>query len=100
MLIERYLRVGKTGRPVRNSSETLQVTFGLGLIQMELDERHKILSMSMWTRYVSRLNLPYMQLFSTPCSHAVMTARPKPQPSLSFTTTKHYMSALCISSKW
>ena len=45
--------MGKNGRPVRNSSMAVGVHFGLGLIQMELNEKDKILSMSMWSRYVS-----------------------------------------------
>ena len=45
--------MGKGGRPVRNSTSSVPVMFGLGLIQMDLHEKAKILSMSMWTRYVS-----------------------------------------------
>ena len=52
-LLGEYSRIGKGGRPVRNSSAAVPVLFGLGLIQMDLHEKAKILSMSMWTRYVS-----------------------------------------------
>ena len=52
-LMKNYDRVGRIGRPVRNVSTSVPVHFGLGLIQMSLNEKDKILSMSMWTRYVS-----------------------------------------------
>ena len=51
-LLNNYARIGRVGRPVRNVSTSVPVHFGLGLIQMSLDEKNKILSMSMWTRYV------------------------------------------------
>ena len=54
MLLERYLRLGSDGRPVRNTSTPVSVHFGLGLIKMELLEKENMLSMSTWTRYVSR----------------------------------------------
>ena len=50
-----YAGVGKNGRPVRNTSTAVPVEFGLGLIQMDLDEKYKVLIMSMWSRYVSDL---------------------------------------------
>ncbi len=46
-------RLGTHARPVRNSSTPVPVMFGLGLIQMELNEKENTLSLSMWTRYVS-----------------------------------------------
>ena len=52
-LMSSYQAAGELGRPVRNISSVVNVTFGLGLIQMELNEKDKILTMSMWTRYVS-----------------------------------------------
>ena len=48
-----YTTVGRNGRPVVNMSKSVLVEFGLGLIQMDLDEKNKILSTSMWSRYVS-----------------------------------------------
>ena len=57
LLTERYKRVGGQGRPVRNSSKPVTVKFGLGLLQMDLDERNKIFSMSMWSKYVSFIHL-------------------------------------------
>ena len=53
MLLSKYNRVGKQGRPVINISETVTVYFGVGLIQLDLDEKNKVLTMSMWTRFVS-----------------------------------------------
>ena len=48
-----YTTIGRNGRPVVNMSKPVLVEFGLGLIQMDLDEKNKILSTSMWSRYVS-----------------------------------------------
>ena len=53
MLMRKYNRIGKMGRPVYNTSHPVLVHFGLGLIQMDLNEKDKVLTMSMWTRYVS-----------------------------------------------
>ena len=52
-LLSHYKGWLKNGRPVRNASHTVSVLFGLGLIQMELNEKDNQLTMSMWTRYVS-----------------------------------------------
>ena len=52
-LWKNYLEVGRQGRPVLNALSPVPVQFGLGLIQLALDEREKVLTMSMWTRYVS-----------------------------------------------
>ncbi len=49
--------IGKDSRPVRNASQAVTVKYGLGLIQMDLDEKEKILSMSMWSRYVRYVNV-------------------------------------------
>ena len=57
MLLQRYNRVGKQGRPVHDITTPTPVKFGLGLIQMDLDEKKKILALSAWTRYVSNDNL-------------------------------------------
>ena len=51
-LLAQYKEVTQHGRPVLESSQAVQVSFGLGLIQMELDERNKALSLSIWTKYV------------------------------------------------
>ena len=52
-LMRNYTTIGRNGRPVVNMSKPVLVEFGLGLIQMDLDEKNKILSTSMWSRYVS-----------------------------------------------
>ncbi|KAK2144516.1 hypothetical protein LSH36_749g01013 [Paralvinella palmiformis] len=49
-LMTNYQRVGRPGRPVLNITTATHVVFALGLIQMDLDEKHNILTMSMWTR--------------------------------------------------
>ena len=45
---------GTDGRPTINMSQPTHVKFGLALIQLDLDERNKILTTSMWLRLVSR----------------------------------------------
>jgi hypothetical protein len=52
-MTNRYRDIGIGGRPVVNTNTTTNVRFGLGLIQMELDEREKILASSMWVIMVS-----------------------------------------------
>ena len=54
-LLQNYEAVGKSGRPVYNISQKIDVEFGLGLIQMDLDEKYKVLKMSMWSKYVSQI---------------------------------------------
>ena len=56
-MLENYEAVGRSGRPVYNISQGINVEFGLGLIQMDLDEYYKILKMSMWSRYASILSI-------------------------------------------
>ena len=53
MLLERYRYVGDQGRPVLDLSTAVPVKFGLGLIQMALDEKKEMLTLNTWTRYVS-----------------------------------------------
>lgn len=54
-LLSHYEGWQRNGRPVRNASQAVSVLFGLGLIQMELNEKDNQLTMSMWTRYVSEV---------------------------------------------
>ena len=54
-LLKRYEKIGRDGRPVLDADRPVQVNYSLALIQMDLNEKAKILSMSMWTRYVSLL---------------------------------------------
>ena len=56
-LVRNYKAIGNGGRPVLNVNDSVNVEFGLGLIQMDLDEKYKVLTMSMWSRYVSILFL-------------------------------------------
>ncbi len=51
-LLKNYEEVTPHGRPVINISNPITVKFGLGLIQMELNENEKALSLSLWARYV------------------------------------------------
>lgn len=52
-LLRYYEPIGKNGRPVKNIATSVPVIFGLGLTQLDLDEKQKILALSTWTRYVS-----------------------------------------------
>ena len=54
-LLNNYSRIRQDGRPVQNDSVSVPVSFGLGLVQMELNEKDAVLILSMWTRYVSYL---------------------------------------------
>ena len=52
-LMDNYRQTGINGRPVYNYSDVVPVEFGVGLIQMDLDEKYKVLKLSMWSRLVS-----------------------------------------------
>jgi len=57
-LLDSYAKVGIVGRPVRNTSDTVTVHFGLALIQiLDLDEKNQILNTNVWSRYVSAVIL-------------------------------------------
>jgi Neurotransmitter-gated ion-channel ligand binding domain len=53
-LLENYETIGIVGRPVYNTSETISVQYGIGLIQiLDLNEKDQILTTNVWCRYVS-----------------------------------------------
>jgi len=53
-LLKSYQDVGVVGRPVLNHSDTIQVYYGLSLIQiLDLDEKNQVLQTNVWSRYVS-----------------------------------------------
>jgi len=53
-LLSKYQEVGVVGRPVFNQSDTIQVNYGLQLIQiLEMDEKNQVLTTNVWSRYVS-----------------------------------------------
>jgi len=55
-LLGNYSNVGIVGRPVRNTSVTITIKFGLALIQiLDLDEKNQILNTNVWSRYVRRV---------------------------------------------
>ena len=57
-LLQNYEKVGVVGRPVYNTSDTVRVEYGLGLIQiLDLDEKNQVLTTNVWCRYVSRQNI-------------------------------------------
>ena len=56
-LLQNYEKVGVVGRPVYNTSETVRVNYGLGLVQiLDLDEKNQVLTTNVWCRYVSTCN--------------------------------------------
>ena len=53
-LLDQYETVGRVGRPVFNTSQTIKVYYGLALIQLlDLDEKNQVLTTNVWSRYVS-----------------------------------------------
>ena len=55
-LLENYERIGLIGRPVLNMSDTVDIKYGLALVQiMDLDEKNQVLTTNCWNRYVSLL---------------------------------------------
>ena len=53
-LLEKYEKIGKIGRPVRNVNQTLNVEFGLSLFQiMDLDEADQMFTVNAWNKFVS-----------------------------------------------
>ena len=62
-LLDNYEHVGVVGRPVFNTSETINVSYGIGLIQvLNLDEKNQILTTNIWCRYVSTNTLYFHAL--------------------------------------
>lgn len=59
-IMRNYSMTGLNGRPVHNLSQPVVVEFGLGLIQIDLNEKSKVLATSMWSRYVSVLFVAYI----------------------------------------
>ena len=49
-----YNGSAKFGRPVVDSRKALRLRFRVGLIKLELNEKEKLLTLSTWTKYVSR----------------------------------------------
>ena len=55
-LLRRYRQVGRIARPVHNATSSVDVEFGLGLIQvLDFDETNQVLTTSVWKRFVSLL---------------------------------------------
>lgn len=53
-LLSEYEARGKMGRPIAMENNTLDVYYGLSLIQiLDLDERNQVLSTNVWASYVS-----------------------------------------------
>ena len=52
-LLRKYHSLGLNGRPVMDRNRNLTVRLRLGLIQIDLDEKSRILTLSVWSIYVS-----------------------------------------------
>ena len=52
-LMENYSSLGLNGRPKKDQRDPVLVVFGLGLIQLDLDEKSRVLTLSVWAYYVS-----------------------------------------------
>lgn len=53
-LLDRYAYFGKIGRPVMKTDESIDVQFGMSLIQiLDVDEKNQVLQTSVWLTYVS-----------------------------------------------
>ncbi|CAD5122885.1 DgyrCDS11285 [Dimorphilus gyrociliatus] len=50
-LLANYKLVGLNGRPVINDSTATIVELGLGLVQIDLDEKNRVLTTSMWVKH-------------------------------------------------
>lgn len=57
MLLNRYDRIGRYGRPVLNVSQPVLVQFGLGATKMDLLEAESVLYLSAWGSVVSSVHL-------------------------------------------
>ena len=62
MLLKRYEKLGKEGRPVVNTSDPVKVLFGLSLIQiLDVDIKDQVLKTNIWYTYVSYLYLLHIR---------------------------------------
>ena len=62
-LLDRYAYFGKIGRPVMKTDESIDIQFGMSLIQiLDVDEQNQVLQTSVWLTYVSIL-LPHSLIF-------------------------------------
>lgn len=52
-MLDNYKIIGLNGRPVINDSIATIVELGLGLVQIDLDEKNRVLTTSMWVKHVS-----------------------------------------------
>jgi hypothetical protein len=53
MMLERYKELTSLSRPVRNSTQTIRVDFGLGLQKiLDIDEKNQVLATYMWLHQV------------------------------------------------
>ena len=52
-LLQKYEDMGIVGRPVNTTADTIEVQYGVGLIQiLDLDEKNQVLTTNCWSRFV------------------------------------------------
>ena len=61
-LLRKYHSLGLNGRPVMDRNRTITVFLKLGLIQVDLDEKSRILTLSVWAQYVSEEDVALREL--------------------------------------
>ena len=55
LLLDRYATHGRIGRPVVNTSDSINVKFGMSLIQiLKVDEKNQVLETNVWETFVSK----------------------------------------------
>lgn len=53
-LLDRYAQFGRIGRPVMKTDESIDVEFGMSLIQiLDVDEKNQVLETNVWLTFVS-----------------------------------------------
>ena len=52
VLLDRYADIGKSGRPVINTSTPVEVSFVIGLVQLEVKETENLLELTVWLKMV------------------------------------------------
>ena len=62
-LLHDYDIISTLGRPVRNASDSVSISFALGLIRMDVEEKSNMLVLSAWTKYVSYLGVVVLLIF-------------------------------------
>ena len=71
-LLDKYEQIGVIGRPVSRTSQTVEVSYGMSLIQiLDVDEKNQVLTINVWSRYV-RLLLYHITLTQAGAGYATL----------------------------